>query len=264
MSFDERFKKQLLRRLSYTEKWVNEDFLDWNPIDWTALRRGLDACQSWSAITNWLAYLVEEELKGSKKRKKIRPLPPDGIFAREFIPLVEYAKEVIKRDSPIAELAISRASLTEEEDDGKVVRKLRDDLTIHHAFAWVQEALLSWGHVDSELFDIQFEGDWPEGELTGLPSPADPEAIADQLITNSPGYALVVHNATDKAPSVVEFEQLRSSWAKISMTDWSWYDFVIMPIAPKAADWIIYYFHHNYLELGRRVGDWPHKVSFDI
>jgi len=267
MSFDERFKNQLLRRLLYTKRWLNEADLDWEPIDWATLQSGLDACESWLAIFDWLAYLVDEALKGSKKRKKPRPWQPYGETSKEFIPFVEYAKEVLQRDSPIAQLAISRESLKEEED-GIVVRRLRDDFTIHHAFAWMQEALLSWGswkpHVDTELFDIQFEGDWPAGELTGLPSPGDPEAVADRLITNSPGYAIVVHYETDKAPSVVEFGQLRSSWTKIKMTDWVWSDFVIMPIAPKAADWIICYFHHNYLELGRLVGDWPHKVSVDI
>jgi len=116
--------------------------------------------------------------------------------------------------------------------------------------------------VDRGLFDIQFERDWPEGEFTALPPSAAPVRDVDRLIPDTPGYALVVHYYTGEAPKVVEFRQLRPSWTK--MHEWFLGDFVIMPIAPNAADWIICYFHHNYLELGHRVGDWPHKVSLDI
>jgi hypothetical protein len=66
--------------------------------------------ESWPPISNWLPYLVEEALKGSKKREKPRPWHPYGEPPKELIPFVEYAKEVIKRNSPIAGLAISRAS----------------------------------------------------------------------------------------------------------------------------------------------------------
>jgi len=242
MSFDEQFRNQLVRRLSFAEKVSN-----YRSVDWAALRNGLAACDSWSAILNWLAYLVEA-LRGLD------------------IPLFEYAEEVIKRDSPIAELAISQADLAEEEDYGMVVRRLRSDITDHAFRAWTHEALLSWApwktHVDSELFQIQFEGDWPFGEFTGIPSAGDPVKEVNRLIPDSPGYALVVHWYTGESPSVVEFEQLRSSWSK--MEEWFGGDFVIMPIAPKTADWIISFFHHNYLEIGRRVGNWPHMVSVNI
>jgi hypothetical protein len=144
-----------------------------------------------------------------------------------------------------------------------VVQRLSDSFA-DRAFSWVHEALLSWApwkpHVDSELFDIQFEGDWPQEELTGLPSPDDPEGDADRFIPEIQGYALAVYHHAGRA-SVVDFGQLRSSWTKMICGG---NDFVIMPVAPKAADWIICYFHHGYLELGRRVGDWPHKVSVDI
>jgi hypothetical protein len=242
MSFDKRFRDQLARRLLFAEEVSN-----YRSVDWAGLRNGLTACDSWPAILNWLTHLVEA-LRGLD------------------IPFFEYAEEVIKRASPIAELTISKADLVEEVDYGLVVRRLRSDMTDHALKAWTHEALLSWApwkpHVDPELFNIQFEGDWPEGEFTGLPSPGDPVKDVDRLIPDSPGYALVVHYYTGEASSIVEFGQLRSSWTK--MHEWFWGDFVIMPIAPNDADWIICYFHHNYLELGRRVGDWPHKVSADI
>jgi hypothetical protein len=242
MSIDEQFRSQLARRLSFAEKVSN-----YRSVDWAALRNGLPACDSWSAILNWLAYLVEA-------------------FRGLDTPLLEYANEVIRRASPIAELAISEASLAKEEACGMVTRRLSDDSTIHHAFAWAHEALLSWApwkpRVDSQLFDIQFEGDWPLGELTGLPSPGDPVRDVNRLIPDTPGYALVVHWYTGESPSVVEFGQLRSSWT--TMAEWFWGDFVIMPISPNTADWIISFFHHNYLELGRRVGNWSHMVAVDI
>jgi hypothetical protein len=182
------------------------------------------------------------------------------------IPFLEYAEGVIERASPIAELAISKADLVEEKDYGITVRRLKSDMPDDAFRAWTHEALLSWApwkpHVDSELFDIQFEGDWPYGEFTGRPSPGDPVKVVNRLIPDTPGYAPVVHWYTGELPSVVEYWQLRSMWNK--MQEWFWGDFVIIPIAPKAADWIISFFYHNYLELGCRAGHWPHKVSVDI
>ena len=47
MPFDERFRSQLARRLSFTEKVL----IDCG-VDWTALRSGLAACDSW-VIGKW-------------------------------------------------------------------------------------------------------------------------------------------------------------------------------------------------------------------
>lgn len=129
----------MARRLSFTKKGGNV-----SDVDWAALQGGLATCESWPATSKWLAYLVV------------------ALKSDSTIPFVNYAKEVIKRASPIAELAISQADLVEEEDCGMVVRRLGDDIS-DNAFAWMHEALLSWApwkpHVDSELFDIQFAGD---------------------------------------------------------------------------------------------------------
>ncbi len=263
---DERFQNQLARRLSLAE---SELATNW--VDWPALRKGLAACDSWPAIFNFLAYLIEA-LRGLDKPFELAK----GAIKKDFpifqletsrgydIPIFEYAKEVIERTSPTADLEISQADLVEEESCGMIVRRLRDDLTIHHAFAWMQEALLSWEpwkpRVDSELFDIEFARGWLFNELSGQPPPFDVEAEVHRLISDSPGYALAVLYERRKA-LVVGFGQLRSSWTKMTYES---SDFVIMPIAPKAADWIICYFHHDYLELGRRVGDWPHKISVNI
>jgi len=175
-------------------------------------------------------------------------------------PLDQHLGAALKRDSPLARLEISEKDLgarSQEEQSGVRIRVLRGALW-EDAFSWGQEALYTWEPwapgLNPEFYEFVFDGDWPLDRTEN----AAQEAVRS-LVPAGRGEALALRYY-DRCAMLIDFDELRSGWdVLLAGAD----DTVILPVTPPVAAWAICYFHHDYLQVGRLMSEWPHlaKVS---
>jgi hypothetical protein len=154
--------------------------------------------------------------------------------------------------------------------NGIEVQRIPDEAT-EGALEWGHEALLAWApwvpHIDTGLFEVffakQYIGyevfdangeivDRKEGDESGA------QECIERIIPDGPGEAMILqYDRPRPCAAIIKLAAIRHSWKDLFGID----DLVIIPIAPRVAEWIACYFHHGYLELGQLKDDWPHPIS---
>lgn len=197
--------------------------------------RTLDACQTLSCFNQ---IIVE-----------LRNLPSNN-------PLQQYAASLACYDSPILSLEINPADLSKAScGDIEPVQLLQLDKSKElFAFYWGFQALLAWENwvpkIDKGLFEILFQEAWNQTQNDKV------DALLEQMLHHEESQILVLRFYTGVA-YLTDAKTLQSRFYDIfEFCD----DFVFLPLTPKPAEWIISYFHHNFLEIGFLKEIWLHKV----
>jgi hypothetical protein len=125
---------------------------------------------------------------------------------------------------------------------------------MENAFECGQEGLRAWApwvpRIDTGLFERVFAKDI-DADDSGL------QECIERIVPDGPGEALVLQYY-DYGAAIVKSAAIRRSWKNlIQGID----DLVIIPVSPTVADWIITYFHHGLLEIGKLEKDWPHRIT---
>jgi len=232
----ERATTHIGRRLAYAQACGAEEVA----VNWESLHDGLRECATWPALDRWLA-IAERNLKENAKH-------------RVWWPVLKYSTEVVRRQSATARLVVRAGDLVPAKFAGLEVRRIPDP-TIGFTIEWGHEALLAWypwvPRLDPAIFDVVFENA-VQKDTAGL------KACIESLIPEGPGRAVLLASPGDEA-FIIESATVRESWEELL---WGIEDLLIIPVAPKVADWAVSWFHNDRVELGKRRSEWLHSFSW--